>query len=279
MRSLACLVLGAFCACKATPAPGPTSPPHAGSAGSAVDPWAAGSGSAGSGEAVPTWVHDPPGVLRAKILGVNAHVVVLKTVVEFAEYRDVLATVEKTPGIVAAEPFIFMETNISSATKANVSLALKAVDPKRVGRVLDLAKHLKVGKIETLTTSKPPSIILGDVLAQTLGVKVGDQVTLTPPTADGPQWKPTSLRVTGTFHVEFDEYDERLGYVSLTTAQAMLGRGDNVMGVEATVADLDKSGTTAEMIERALGGPPFQVMDWYELNKNLFTALYGDRRP
>jgi lipoprotein-releasing system permease protein len=279
MRSLPCMVLSVLCACKATPAPGPGSPPHAGSAGLGSDPWARGSGSAGSRDAVPSWAHDPPAVLRAKIVGVNAHVIVLKTVVEFAEYRDVLAAVEKTPGVTAAEPFIFMEVSVSSPSKQNVSLALKAVDPKRVGRVLDLAKNLKVGKIETLASEQPPSIILGDVLAQTLGVTVGDQVTVTPPTADGPQWKPMKLRVTGTFHVDFDEYDERLGYVSIASAQAMLGRGDNVMGVEATVADLDQSDKTAEVIERALGGPPYQVMDWYELNKQLFTALYGDRRP
>lgn len=38
-------------------------------------------------------------------------------------------------------------------------------------------------------------------------------------------------------------------------------------------------GALAKTIETALGGPPYQAMDWYELNKNLFTRLYGDRRP
>ena len=189
-----------------------------------------------------------------------------------------LAVVEKTPGVSAAEPFIFMETNIAGPKQKNVGVALKAVDPKRVGRVLDLPKHLKTGTIEMLASSKH-SILLGDVLADKLGVKIGNEVTVTPPSTDGPQWKATKLRVAGTFHVEFDEYDERLGYVSIAIAQAMLGRGDTVMGIEATVADLEQSDKTAQVIERALGGPPYQAVDWYELNKNLFTALYGDRRP
>jgi lipoprotein-releasing system permease protein len=283
MRLFACLLAAQLCACDAGTKPSSGhSPPSHGLAAKHADPWAAGSGAAlGSNwnEPIPGWIHDPPDVLRAKINGVNAHVVALKTVVEFSEYRDVLAVVEKTPGVTAAEPFIFLETNIASAKHGDTSVALKAVDPKRVSRVLDLPKHLTSGSIETLASDKPPSIILGDVLANKLEVKLGDDVTITPPGAVGSQWKPTKLRVTGTFHVDFDEYDERLGYISLPVGQAMAGRGDSVMGVEATVADLEQSGKIAETIEHALGGPPYKVMDWYELNKNLFTTLYGSRRP
>jgi ABC-type lipoprotein release transport system permease subunit len=108
-------------------------------------------------------------------------------------------------------------------------------------------------------------------------VKVGDEVTLSPP--PDTKFEPKVFRVTGTFHANFDEYDERLAYASLSAVQAMLGRGDQVMGIELTVNDLDKSAAVAKAIETALGGPPYAVMDWYELNKNLFTTLYGDRRP
>jgi lipoprotein-releasing system permease protein len=45
------------------------------------------------------------------------------------------------------------------------------------------------------------------------------------------------------------------------------------MGVEMKVRDVDRAPEIAEKLEHALGGPPFQVQDWYELNHNLFTAL------
>ena len=45
------------------------------------------------------------------------------------------------------------------------------------------------------------------------------------------------------------------------------------MGVEMKVKDVDRAAEIAEKLERALGGPPYQVQDWYELNHNLFTAL------
>ena len=45
------------------------------------------------------------------------------------------------------------------------------------------------------------------------------------------------------------------------------------MGVELKVKDVDRAEEIAEKLEKALGGPPYQVQDWYELNHNLFTAL------
>src|SRR6185503_9284911 len=71
----------------------------------------------------------------------------------------------------------------------------------------------------------------------------------------------------------FDEYDRRLMYTSLRDTQELVGRGDQVMGVEMKVKDVDRASEIAAKLEKALGGPPYQVQDWYELNHNLFTAL------
>jgi lipoprotein-releasing system permease protein len=62
-------------------------------------------------------------------------------------------------------------------------------------------------------------------------------------------------------------------YTALQDTQDLVGRGDQVMGVEMKVKDVDRAEKIAEHLEKALGGPPYQVQDWYELNHNLFTAL------
>ena len=43
---------------------------------------------------------------RDKVLGVNAHVLVLKYGWDFTEYREVMAHVRSTPGVVGAAPFL-----------------------------------------------------------------------------------------------------------------------------------------------------------------------------
>ena len=259
-RFVLVLICGAACGTKATSS---DPPPATGSAGSDT---------AGSARR-----------LRDQILGVNAHVAILKTVSEVAEYRDVLAVVERMETVVAAEPFIFVEGMLAGASGAPIAIALKGVDPQRVGKVLDLGANMKTGKLDDLAAGGEPAIILGDVLAGKLGVRIGDRVTFGRPEIPAqPTNEPAvtvAFRVAGTFHVGFDEYDERLGYCSLAAAQTVMNRGDHVMGVELKVKDIDRAAMVADVLEKTLGGPPYRAIDWYELNRELFTTLFGERRP
>ena len=224
---------------------------------------------------------------KDKVLGVNAHVIVLKSQTTFAEYRDVMDKAKRIdPDVLAVQPFIFAEM-LATRGKGELSgVAVKGVDPKLVRGVLDLDKHMTQGSIDSLAKepgpNEPPPIIMGKELAHKLKAKMGDDVTVVVPLSNI-DWDTASMRssaprsrtfrVTGIFYSGFDEYDRRLMYTSLKDTQDLVGRGDQVMGVELKVKDVDRAKEIAEKLEAALGGPPYQVQDWYELNHNLFTAL------
>jgi lipoprotein-releasing system permease protein len=224
---------------------------------------------------------------RDKVLGVNAHVIVLKSQATFAEYRDVMKTAQRIDkDVIAVQPFIFAEMLVTRGTGEISGIAIKGVDPSLVRGVLDLERHMIQGSVDILGKPVPmgqlPPIIIGKELAHKLKAKVGDDVTVVVPLAniDFDTWRAKStaprtrkFRVAGVFYSGFDEYDRRLMYTSLRETQELVGRGDQVMGVELKVKDVDRAEEIARKLERALGGPPFQVQDWYELNHNLFTAL------
>jgi lipoprotein-releasing system permease protein len=226
---------------------------------------------------------DAARALRNKLVAVDAHVSLVKNVNTFTEYREVLSTVEKAKGVVAAEPFVYAELLVASAKHGPIQVTVKGVDPQRVGRVLGLGAYLTVGKLQDLASPEPPAVIVGDALAETLHVRVGDPVTMTLPKAvTQPSSGPTlaqTFRVTGFFHVDFDEYDERLAFASLTAVQKVLNRGDQVMGIEFTVTAIDLSTSVARAIEQTLGGSPYVSLDWYARNQELFRTLFGDLRP
>ena len=92
-----------------------------------------------------------------KVLGVNAHVLVMKYGMDFTEYRDVMADIRKVSGVKASEPFVIQEMMISLDDKS-AGVLLKGVDPERVGEVLDLPKHIISGSLEGLRVpgSTPP---------------------------------------------------------------------------------------------------------------------------
>ncbi len=95
---------------------------------------------------------------REKVLGVNAHVLVLKYSSEFREYREVMEKVEKDPDVVGAAPFVINPMMVTHADKTATGVLLKGVDPERMQRVLDLPRHIVTGTLEGLRRpgAKPP---------------------------------------------------------------------------------------------------------------------------
>jgi lipoprotein-releasing system permease protein len=79
---------------------------------------------------------------REKVLGVNAHVLVLKYASEFREYRDVMAKVENDPDVIGVSPFVINPMMVTHDKHTATGVLLKGVDPVRMLRVLDLPRHM-----------------------------------------------------------------------------------------------------------------------------------------
>lgn len=132
------------------------------------------------------------------------------------------------------------------------------------------------------TTQPLPGIVLGRTLARELDARVGDTVRIVTPLSglDMSLWAPEAqtprsreFRVIGHFYSGFDEYDTRLVYVDLFEAQAFYDSGDVVTGVELRLDDPDRAPEISRAVEEQLGGTPYRILDWEQLNHNLFTAL------
>jgi lipoprotein-releasing system permease protein len=104
---------------------------------------------------------------REKVLGVNAHVLVLKYSTDFREYRSIMEQVSKVPGVVATAPFSINPMMLTHGDATATGVLLKGVDPKlslgvdaEPGKdfVLDLPKHIIDGKLQglRLPNAKPP---------------------------------------------------------------------------------------------------------------------------
>lgn len=96
---------------------------------------------------------------REKVLGVNAHLLVLKYGWDFTEYRDVMTRVRATPGVVGAAPFLINPMMITRGDRI-AGVLVKGVDPARLGDVLDLPTYLAQGGIEGMRRpgAEPPAV-------------------------------------------------------------------------------------------------------------------------
>ena len=94
-----------------------------------------------------------------KVLGVNAHVLVMKYGINFTEYRDVMKTVHELPEVKGVAPFVIQEMMISRGDHT-AGVLLKGVDPDLLGTVLDLPRHIVEGSIDGLRVpgTLPPEL-------------------------------------------------------------------------------------------------------------------------
>ncbi len=95
---------------------------------------------------------------REKVLGVNAHVIVLKYAVHFRDYRDVMKKVEGVPGVVAVAPFVINPMMVTHGERTATGVLLKGVDPELMPKVLDLPRHIVEGSLDGMRKpgAKPP---------------------------------------------------------------------------------------------------------------------------
>jgi lipoprotein-releasing system permease protein len=246
--------------------------------------------------------------LQTKILGTNAHVVVLKYSDNGAmpEYAEVVKKVQGIAGVVGVTPFIFGQVMIASEGNVDGTI-IKGIDAKTVGQVTDLPRNvLPGGSIDWLDTpgaipirqplhAEPPvdddvvrhklgaeepvlpGILLGRELAASLRVLVGDRVTVISPIGGGmgptgPVPRSRVFRVAGIFYTGMYEYDSKFAYLSLREAESFLDV-KGATGVEMKVADVDDARRIAGSVLQALDGYPYRTKDWGEMNRNLFSAL------
>jgi len=217
--------------------------------------------------------------LKEKILGTQAHLVLLKASQEGMDhYEEVAKKAEEVKGVVSAAPFIFNQVMLSS--ESNVSgVVLKGIDPDRVGKVTELAHNLKAGRLQDLRTVQEgdlPGIILGVELAKHLSVSINDTIQVISPlgtiTPMGMMPKMKRFRVKGIFQSGMYEYDNTMAYVSLEGAQRFFSMGAHVTGIEIKTDDIYHVKGIGKEIRQRMGFP-FWTKDWMEMNRNLFAAL------
>ena len=223
--------------------------------------------------------------LRDRLLGINAHIALVKSGDQLRDYEQLLERVQKENGVAAAAPTIYGQVMLTSGPRVS-GVFVRGVDPDRVNRVVDIEKYVKEGSLQELKKPQAiqvedrtvllPGVILGVRLANQLGVFRGSPLQvvspLGSPTAIGVIPKVRRFVVVGIFDSGMSEIDSTLVYMSLGDAQKFFEIGDAVTNIEIRVQDVYQAKAVADSIQRKLGFP-YLTEDWSRLWPNLFSAL------
>jgi len=223
--------------------------------------------------------------LKEKILGTNGHIRIFKPPKGIENYQPISSKVEQVVGVQATTPFVYTEAMLSTQTAVS-GVVLLGIDPDTITKVTNLKETLIQGKLDNLLNSSSsnlnpnssnlPGILIGKELAKNLGLLYLDEVTIISPLGEStplgmvPRMK--KFQVVGIFESGMYEYDTKWTYISIPSAQQFFQLGNVITGIEVKVANAYEAHHIAEKIKNRLG-IAYQVIDWMEMNKNLFSAL------
>jgi lipoprotein-releasing system permease protein len=178
-----------------------------------------------------------------------------------------------TPGVIDAAPYAEVQA-LAVHGPEMVPVLLRGIDPTIAATVAELAHTIAQGRLEDLNAGSGRAIV-GEVIAERLGVSPGDRITLLVPTVntDGtPAPKLRELQVAGVFEVGLQDHDATLIFANLADVRGLGPAGTVGEGLRVRVRDVLAAPEVAARL-RAQLPQTLEVSDWTRDNANYFRAI------
>ena len=215
------------------------------------------------------------GELLDKIVGLNGHAIVQAYGGKLENWEEVLETVRGTDGVVEASPLIEQPL----LTTFNGRAVAILVRGNTQDDIAGLADKVLLGNMSELQPGDG-KVAIGVRLAQDIGAKVGDTITIINPqgrtTPFGTVPRQIGYQISAIFEVGVYDYDKAFVIMPMEDAQTLLLIGDTVGMIELSVEDPDQVGEIVEPIQKAVVGRAV-VSDWKTMNSALFEAIQVER--
>jgi lipoprotein-releasing system permease protein len=214
-----------------------------------------------------------------RMLSVISHIEVFSS--DGAALPDVALTLKQAKAnlqVSGAAPFIGAQGLLARGEDIKGAL-IRGIDPALEPDITDLAAALKDTALAKLQPGQF-GIVLGGELARSMGVRVGDPVTLIAPSGQvspaGVVPRLKQMTVVGTFDSGHYEYDSALAMVHIDDA-ARIFRLEGPTGIRLKLRDLQQARAVAAELATTLTGQ-FLIRDWTRQNRTWFAAVQLEKR-
>lgn len=215
--------------------------------------------------------------LRQRILGMVSHATV-QAPNGIDDWQGVVDRLEGMPRVEGAAPFVQGQVILTRGSAVTGAL-VRGILPEQERTVSEVVDSIIAGSADNLVPGEY-GIILGSRLAASLGVTMGDAVTVVTPdaraTVAGIVPRLRRFTVVGLFEVDMSQWDSSLAVVHLQDAQRLFRTGGNVTGVRLEFDDLMAAPALAREAARKLPGI-YGVTDWTMQNEAFFRAVATEK--
>jgi len=215
--------------------------------------------------------------LLSKILGINGHAVVQPIDGPLTDYLALADRLGKVDGVKYVIPQVEGQALVSSPS-ASGGVLVRGVRAQELGKLPLVSRTIREGTLEGFDDGE--GLLIGRRLADQLGVRAGDTISLVTPrgavTPMGVTPRIKGYRVAAIFEIGMSEYDAAIVFMPLGEAQAYFNREDDVSSMEIYLDDPDAIDKVKPELQAAAGRAVY-LLDWRDRNKTFFSALEVER--
>lgn len=210
-----------------------------------------------------------------KIVGLNGHAIIQAYGGRLENWQEIVAKARATPGVTHASPLIEQPllTSFEGRVQAIVVRGNTGED------IAALGPRVVSGSIASLQANAG-TIAIGSRLAENLGARVGDDITIINPagraTPFGTVPREISYHIGAIFEIGVYDYDNSFVIMPIPDAQELLLTGDSIGMIEVKTSNPDTAAQTLAPLAKELSGRAM-VTDWKAMNASLFEALAVER--
>ena len=209
----------------------------------------------------------------SRLLGIDGHVTVVGQYTALNDYDAKGQKIEKLEGVTEVTPRVRGQVMVSANGRSSGGQVL--AQPLETLLANDvLAGNVRSGDISRLEQSQ--GVVLGQRLADSMRLRVGDEVQLISPqgrkTIAGVIPRIKAYPLVATVKTGMHLYDSSLVLLPFSESQRYFRTGDSVSQLDIAIANPAEATALAQMLQTELGDD-YRVYDWQRSNRTIFTAL------
>ena len=158
--------------------------------------------------------------LLTRILGLNGHITVTGSQGYLNSYKPIAKKLREVNNIISVSPMIEGQVMVT-AKGASQGAMVRGLYPEDLFARNILSSNIQIGSIKNFGSNN--GILVGQRLAQKLGVSIGDQITLISPhgsvTAFGTVPRIKSYTIEAMFEIGMYEYDSNFIFMPMSAAK------------------------------------------------------------
>ncbi len=217
--------------------------------------------------------------VRHRMLSMTAHMTISGERDRLDNWKPLSHELQRASAVLGQAPNV-NRLGLAAFGGRSQGAMIKGVDPILEPQVSDIANKLFIGQLSDLVAGEY-NIIIGKEMSASLGVGVGDKITLVTPegttTAVGFVPKMKRFNIVGVFEVGMHEYDANLTLIHIKDAQTLFAMGEDISGIQLKVVDMFDIPSMREAVGAVISRTVY-VTDWTQQHANFFAALQLEKR-